>query len=244
MNYANQNPYEYAYAPTTSAQLADEWARTTFIRRTYTHLALAIGAFAGIEMLVFALIPPEALGNLVGAAVSGWNWLFVIGAFMAVSFVANRWAQSSTSLGMQYAGLILYVAAEALIFVPLLFIASRFPGAIPTAAVMTGIVFGGLTAMVFLTKADFSWLGRYLCLAGFAFMGLIVCSMIFGFSLGMLFAAAGVALAAGYVLYDTSNVLHHYRTNQYVAASLALFSSVAVLFWYVLRIVMEMSSRD
>lgn len=244
MPYANQNPYEYAYAPVTTAQLADEWARTTFIRRTYGHLALAIGLFVAIQFTIFSLVPPEALANLIGRAVSGWGWLVVLGAFMVVSFVANRWAQSATSLGTQYAGLILYVVAESVIFVPLLFVASRFPGAVSTAAMMTGIVFGGLTAMVFLTKADFSWLGRYLMLAGFAMLGLVVCSLIFGFSLGMLFAAAGVAFAAGYILYDTSNVLHHYRTTQYVAAALALFSSVAILFWYVLRIVMAMSDRD
>jgi FtsH-binding integral membrane protein len=45
-------------------------------------------------------------------------------------------------------------------------------------------------------------------------------------------------------MYDTSNVLHHYRTDQYVAASLALFASVAMLFFYVLRLVMAFSNRD
>jgi FtsH-binding integral membrane protein len=39
-------------------------------------------------------------------------------------------------------------------------------------------------------------------------------------------------------------VLHHYRTDQYVAASLALFASVAILFWYILRIVIAFSGRD
>jgi hypothetical protein len=53
-----------------------------------------------------------------------------------------------------------------------------------------------------------------------------------------------VLVACGWILYDTSNVLHHYRTDQHVAASLALFASVALLFWYVLRIVMAFTSRD
>ena len=43
---------------------------------------------------------------------------------------------------------------------------------------------------------------------------------------------------AGYILYDTSNVLHHYRTDQHVAASLALFASLATLFWYMIRLLM------
>jgi FtsH-binding integral membrane protein len=45
-----------------------------------------------------------------------------------------------------------------------------------------------------------------------------------------------VAFAGGAILYDTSNILHRYNTNQHVAAALSLFASVALLFWYILRI--------
>jgi len=64
----------------------------------------------------------------------------------------------------------------------------------------------------------------------------IVASMFFGFSLGVWFSGAMIIVAGGYILYDTSRVMLHYRTDQYVAAALALFASVALLFWYVLRI--------
>ena len=84
----------------------------------------------------------------------------------------------------------------------------------------------------------------FLFAAGWAAFGLIICSMLFGFNLGMVFSAGMVLLASGWILYDTSNVLHHYRTDQHVAASLALFASVALLFWYILRIVMAFTSRD
>jgi len=67
-----------------------------------------------------------------------------------------------------------------------------------------------------------------------------VASIIFAFSLGIIFSAAMVLFASAAILYDTSQVLHHYRTNQHVAASLSLFASVALLFWYVLRIVMSL----
>ena len=55
----------------------------------------------------------------------------------------------------------------------------------------------------------------------------------------MAFSYAMIALACGYILYDTSNVLHNYRTDQYVAAALALFAAVMLLFWYVLRILLD-----
>jgi len=74
---------------------------------------------------------------------------------------------------------------------------------------------------------------------------LIVCSIFFGgFNLGVWFSGAMVGLASGYILYDTSNVMHHYRTDQHVAASLALFASVALLFWYILQLLMQFSSSD
>ena len=70
-------------------------------------------------------------------------------------------------------------------------------------------------------------------------MGLIVCAVLFGFNLGLVFSFAMVFLASGAILYDTSKILHNYGPQQYVAASLQLFASVALLFWYVLQIVMN-----
>jgi len=248
MSYSpDSNPYQSYLSPDApSAALAEEWERTTFIRRTYLHLAGAVGLFVAIETLIFTMMSDAALDNMLRLLSAGrWSWLIVLGAFMVVSWVANSWAVSATSLSVQYAGLGLYVLAQSLIFVPLLYIAQRFaPGAIPAAGIMTAIVFTGLTAVAFFTRADFSWLGRYLMLACFAALGLIVASMFFqGFPLGLWFSAAMVVVAAGYILYDTSNVLHRFRTDQYVAASLALFASVALLFWYILQIMISLNSR-
>lgn len=246
MSFApDSNPYQVGYARDMSAAYAEESERTTFIRRTYTHLLFAVGFFAAIETIVFSLATDAQMTSVLRWLGSGrWNWLMVLGAFMVVSWIAEKWARSSTSLSMQYFGLGLYVVAEAVIFIPLLFIGSKYEAAIPTAGVMTGIIFTGLTAVVFFTRADFSWMGRYLMLAGFAAIGFIVCGAIFGWSMGLWFSGLMVAFAGAYILYSTSNVLHHYRTEQYVAASLALFASVALLFWYILQIVISLSGRD
>lgn len=244
----NDNPYQSNFgAEVQTAALADEWERTTFIRRTYTHLLGAIGLFVFLETLIFTMAPAGVLDNLMRTMMGGrWNWLIVLGAFMVVSWIARSWAESSTSQSLQYLGLGAYIIAQAVIFVPLLYIAQTIaPGAIQAAGIMTGVVFTGLTAIVFTTRADFSWMGKYLALAGIAALGLIICGFFFqSFPLGMWFSGAMVVLAAGYILYDTSNILHHYRTDQHVAASLALFASVAILFWYILRIMISLSSRD
>lgn len=220
--------------------------RKSFIKKTYIHLMLAIYAFVALEWLYFSL--GWELPALRFMATTPMGWLIVIGAFMVVSFVANRWAQSNTSVGMQYAGLSLYVVAESVIFLPLLALAKMQTvnidgvgtiGVIPAAGVTTLIIFGGLTAFVFLTKKDFSFLSGFLTLACISALALIVISAIFGFHVGIWFSWLMVVLASGYILYDTSNVLHHYRTDQHVAASLALFASVALLFWYVIQIFMN-----
>jgi hypothetical protein len=243
----DNNPYQAGYSPEVhSAALAEEWERTTFIRRTYMHLAGAIGMFVFIETLIFTAVSEAQLDNMFQAMTRGWNWLMVLGAFMIVGMIANSLAASARSLPVQYGGLGLYVIAESVIFVPMLYIAQRFaPGAIPAAGIMTGVIFTGLTAVVMFTKADFSWMGKYLALIGFAAIGLIVCAVFFqGFNLGMWFSGAMILLAGGYILYETSNVLHRFRTDQYVVAALALFAAVALLFWYVLRIVIAFSGRD
>ena len=243
MSYA-ENPYRSPAAWGEVAAQADVDERVDFIRKTYLHLGLAVGAFVAITAALLNSPAADLLMSLISAGPC--NWLIVLGAFIGVSYLANYWAMSSTSQGMQYAGLSLYVVAEAIIFTPLLYMASNFAGphVIPVAGIITLVLFTGLTLIVFTTRADFSFLRVGLGIAAFAAMGLIVCSIIFGFSLGLFFSAAMVVFACGWILYDTSNVLHHYRIGQHVAASLALFASVALLFWYVLRLVMALSSRD
>jgi FtsH-binding integral membrane protein len=114
---------------------------------------------------------------------------------------------------------------------------------IPAAGVTTLIMFGGLTAFVFISKRDFSFMGGFLGVCGLGAFALIVVSILFGFNLGIWFSALIVVMACAYILYYTSAIMHQYRTDQYVAAALALFASVALLFWYILRIFMSISDR-
>lgn len=212
--------------------------RAQFIRRTYLLLAVAILAFIGVEAFLFASGGAQAIASVVFSGGS-LGWLLVLGLFMLVSYLAERWAVSETSRATQYFGLGVFIVAEAIIFVPLLFIATYYandPSVILKAGIVTLGLFLGITATVFLTRSDFSWLAPILGIGGFAALGFIVASAIFGFTLGNVFAFAMVAFAGTAILYETSNVLHRFNTNQHVAAALALFASIALLFWYILRI--------
>ncbi len=217
-------------------------SRSTFILRTYAHLAGAITAFAGIEAVLLNLPGIENMAMTMFQ--SQMSWLVVLGAFLAVSWIAEMWANNAASRATQYMGLGLYVAAEAVIFVPLLYIAKTFyPGVIAMAGVTTLALTALLTLVVFVTRKDFSFLRSVVVFGGFAALGLIVVSAIFSFTLGPIFTYVMIAFACCAILYDTSNIMNRYRTDQYVAASLSLFASVALLFWYILQMFLS-ASKD
>jgi uncharacterized protein len=236
MSEAIANPYSVADAPPQE--------RAAFIRRTYLHLAMAILAFASLEIIFFQ----TGFASVVAATILGGkvSWLLILGAFFVVSFLTEKWAENSPSLFVQYLALTIYVVAEAIIFIPMLYIAMFFcpPSVLPNAVIITGLLFLGLTVTAFTTRKDFSFLRGALCIGGSIALGLIVCSVLFGFGLGMWFSVGMILFAGAAILYSTSKVIHKYNTNQHVAASLSLFAAVALLFWYVLRLLMSFSKSD
>lgn len=233
--------YEGYIGDTVAERSANEKAR--FIKRTYLHLGAAILAFVGIEAALFSSGVAFDIVRTVFAQKAAWIGLMVL--FIAGGYVADYMARSHQSVGVQYAGLSLYVLLEVVIFLPLLALCElQFPGkGVPLqAGMVTLLVFGGLTAGVFLSGKDFSFLGPIISVASMLALGLILGSVFFGFGLGLVFAVAMVGLCAAAIIYHTSNIMHHYGPNEHVAASLALFASVATMFWYILQIFM--SARD
>lgn len=223
--------------------------RATFIRRTYAHLAGAVLAFVALETLIFAGIRPLMGTNefdsfMIGYLRSPISQLVIMFAFIGTSYLARYWAMNGGNAAMQYAGLGLYVVMEAVIFVPLLYIAivyTRDFAIIGQAGILTMCLFAGLTSVVFITGKDFSFLGPIISMACFIVLGIVLCAVFFPASigLGLWFSVAMIVLAAGAILYDTSNIIHHYRMDQHVAAALNLFASVAMLFYYVLLALMQ-----
>jgi modulator of FtsH protease len=94
----------------------------------------------------------------------------------------------------------------------------------------TAVIFLALSGYALTTKKDFSFL------SGFLFVGLIVA--LFGMLAAWLFAipalqlaisAVVVLLMAGYILYDTSNIVNGYETN-YIMATIALYLDIYNMF--------------
>jgi FtsH-binding integral membrane protein len=212
--------------------------RSNFIWRTYGHVAAAILLFAGLETYLF----DSGLAGPMVESMLGFNWLLILGAFMIVGWLATHVAHTVQSKPLQYVALVGFVVAEAIIFMPLLAIATAMqPGIVESAVGVTLLGTAGLTAVAFITRKDFSFLRGILVWGGILALVGIVASVLFGFDLGTWFSVAMIGFAGAAVLYDTSNILHHYPEDRYVAAALQLFASVALMFWYVLRLFM---SRD
>lgn len=230
-NYQNNNAPELVSYATNIEQ-------ATFYRKTYSHVAIALLAFIVVEAILINTVPESLIFSMVS---SPFVWLFILGGFWLGSMLANKWTQAQDK-STQYRGLGIYVLLEAIIFLPMIYIAidlSDGLAIISQAGIITLSLFAGLTAVVFLTRVDFSFLRSVLVIGGFVALGLIVAGAIFDFDLGLWFSAAMVALAAGGILYETYNIKNVYSTDQYVAAALQLFSSVMLLFWYVLRILLS-----
>ena len=233
MNYDLDNNYDL---PAAAAPMS---ARAAFIKRTYLHLVGAVLAFVGIEAVLITSGIGQNIVQTMFAQKGAWIGLMIL--FIVGGYGAQYLARSRQPVGVQYAGLALYVLLEVLIFLPILTVAQiRFGLEVPMqAAIVTLLVFGGLTIAVFTSGKDFSFMGPILWVGSMLALGLVVASVFFGgFNLGLVFSGAMVALAAGFIIYDTSNIMHRYGTNEHVAASLSLFASVALLFYYILRIFM------
>ena len=241
----NQSFDKEFYAPTDLfAAAAEADVRAGFIMKTYLYVFGAIAAFIAIESCLFLAVGGAGnMWKLVGPllATSRMSWLIVLGSFLVVSWIANSWASSDTNPMMQHVGLGVYVVANAIIFVPLLCMAQIYGGpyTILSAAMTTAGLFAMLTLAVFITRKDFSFMRSGLAFGGLAAMGFIITAIVFNFALGPIFMYAMVALMCGYILYHTSNVLHHYKIGQHPAAALALFASVMTLFWYILQLFMS-----
>jgi len=225
-------------APVSTLAVED---RSAFIWKCYAHVVGAIFALIAVEYYLFS---SGVAGQI--AATMGQFPMAVVFGFIGLSWAASHFAHRLKSTAAQYAAFAMFVVLWAVMFVPILGMAmvygqQRGVNIIEDAATVT--VFGcvGLIATVMITRKDFSFLRGVMVWGFFIAIGLIFASLAFGWHLGTWFSVGMIGFAGVAVLYDTSNIMHHYPQDRYVAASMALFASIAMMFFYILRLFM---SRD
>ena len=227
-----------------AAAYAPENARVGFIRRTYLHLAGSVAALVGDRSLAAARREDRrrpAVPGRSGSAARCRCWL-ILALFIAGGFLARYMARADMPAGGQVPRPGLYTVIEALFLLPILYVATTPEygmGIVNQAAILTLITFGGLTLTVFMTRARLLRPRADPCVASLAMLGVIVGGIhVRHLALGLWISFVCIALAAGYILYDTSNILHHYATDEHVGASLELLADVVLLFYHILRVLM------
>ena len=182
-----------------SAKTRDE--RREFLKKTYLTLSIAIGAFA---LACFIMVTSG-----IGESMFWWSMrgqalqqLLMLGGFIGIGVLSQKWAFSQASPQLQYLGLMVGAIGYAFFFTPMLYMAAHYvqdgTQLIAKAGIITGFVFAGLTGTVYFSKKDFSFLRGAISAGMFLAMGLIVVATIFGLNLGAWFSAAMVALMAGW----------------------------------------------
>jgi uncharacterized protein len=236
--------YEVEYG--TMAADAPALERQAFIRRTYLHVAGALGVFAGLCALLQVVVPVEVIQVLF---LGPFGWLMVILAVIIGQVLAEKMASPNNPIGVQYFGLGLYIVLEAAFFWPILWYAGhRFPavaGEMPIiyqAALLTLMLAGGLTIGAFVSGKDYSFLRPLISIGLLVALGIALIALFGGLHLGIFFPLLMIGLMSAAILYETSQVMYHYQTDQHVGASLAIFAYITTLFWFVLRLLM--ASRD
>ncbi len=218
--------------------------RSQFMTRVYVRLLFGIAAFILAQYALFTLPGPgeASFAAMITAMVVQTNWLLILGGFMVTSWLATRLSYKATTPAAAYGGYALLVGANALLFATPLFIAATAPGlegTIETAAQISLAAFAILSFIAIRTSKDFSFLRPFLMWAGILALGGIVGSVLFGFNLGVWFPIAMIAVAGAAILYDTQKIYHSYPPNMETQAAMNLFSSIALLFWYVLQLLMR-----
>jgi uncharacterized protein len=236
--------------------------RVSFLRKTYAHLGVALILFAGITAALFKFAPGLTwkMSTLFGTSIFGMLGLILILVFL---MAGSEWlASHSESKAIQYTGLLLGIGLQVFMLLPLIWLlmlkfgkpadlisasgklvphmSATATSILVQAVVITLTIFIGLTLVVFISKKDFSFMRGGLVVFSFALLGIALASIMFGFSLGALFAGAIVLLMAGYILYETSVIMKDYPPTAHVAAALTLFVTVATMFRAILRILIAL----
>ena len=232
MEGMESNPFIVADAPAAD--------RAAFFRRTYGLVAASFAAFVlalyGFYVSGIADTFMRAIAGIGSWGILGVMVLFWLGTTAAQSLAFNRASRTA-----QYAGLGIYVLLQALIFVPLIYytaiVTKGNPGEILIPACWaTGALVVALTAVVFMTNLDFSFLKVAIVIGSICALGIVIVSLFAGWTLGTWFSIAMIILMATVILYQTNEIKNTMETDQHVAAAFVLFSSFVTLLFYVIRL--------
>ena len=219
-----ENVRDLPYRSANAAVATNKVIRNTYLLLSMTLVLSAITA--GISM---AIQPPFIV--YLGSVIVSFVLLFVL----------NRKQNSAAALPLTF----LFTGLLGFGLGPILNHYLALPNGgqvVMTAMGMTALTFLGLSAYALTSRKDFSFMGGFLA-AGSMVLLIAMLAMfvlpLFGVDISgmqLAFSAAVVLLMAGFLLYDTSNIVNGRYTN-YVMATVGLYLSIYNLFVHLLNLV-------
>jgi FtsH-binding integral membrane protein len=201
--------------------------RLGFIRKVYA--LFFVGILFAVGGVLFSFMYPPLLFAV-------WNhyliaFLLMIGGVMGAQAVRHI-------PGVNLAAFFGFTTLTGIVISPAMAVYARGnPASILQAAVLTVGIFGGLTAYVFISRKDFSFL-RGMVVTGLivVFLSSILNIFILSSAFSFAIAAAALLLFSGFVLYDTSNIIRRYPTNEYIQGAMSLYLDAFNIFLALLRL--------
>lgn len=227
---------------TTVAEVSRE-EKLAFYQKVYGlfmfgFLVVGIFGYIGLQLVKRGILSQQMVFGLI-LVEAGIAW-----------FAGTQLNNKKATLGL----MMLYSAISGLTFGPLLAVAMIIAtqnGMAPYALIgqafgLTSLAFGGLTAYVFITKQDFSYLGGFLSMIFMAVFGFIILTWLgviqMSTTMDLVFSSAMILILGLDVLYVTSKIQHHYGPQHSVFAAFELLISFVIMLWYVLRLIIILYS--
>jgi len=207
-------------------------ATNKVIRNTYSLLSMT---------LLFSALTAGI--SVVANVSSGASLISFIVAIALVWFVLPRTANSGAGIFVVFAftGLLGFALGPMLNQYLAL---ENGPRLIGMALGGTGVIFLALSGYALTTRQNFSFLGGFLFIGFFVVLGAIVLGFFFDIpGLQLAISAAIILIMSGFILYDTSNIIHGGETN-YLNATVSLYMSVFNIFVHLLSLLGVLGGDD
>ncbi|MGK0288795.1 MAG: modulator of FtsH protease [bacterium] len=199
--------------------------RMAFLKKVYGLLAISLMTAASAAWISST---NEAFMALLRTPV---YWGFVILEFVAIFFA--MWARKKKNLGM--IALFSVTILSGITITPI--VARSSAGTVVDAFTLTALIFVSLSAYAIYSKKDFSFMGGMLGVGLIIVIVAGILNIFFRSPIGsLMISGASAFLFSGFILYDTSNIMREYPTDEYVMATLSLYLNILNLFLALLRI--------
>ena len=214
-----------ASRPIESVLSTNKVIRSTYQLLSMTLLFSAVTAYISISM----------------QASQGMGLVATIVGIVMLWFVLPKTANSATGIPVIFAitGLLGFGIGPMVAY----YLAVN-PSIVMTALGGTGVIFLGLSGYALTTRKDFSFMGGFLMVGMLVIVGASLLNIFMGIPALSLAVSAGVIMImSGFILFQTSSLIHGGETN-YIMATASLFLSILNIFTSLLHLLGALGGDD